>query len=264
MSTSCQWGDFFLENEEKMLQKRLLELSRRADARGIYTYTDFLTLAEQDVLCRMERQLSAPFRWMGGFEGAERRIACFGREEELGYPPSEPIVCLRAAPANARFAGDLGHRDFLGAVMGLGVRREKLGDILIHDKTGYLFCLEEIADFLCEELTQAGRTTLVTKRGTPPEAAVELPEETDLVVASERLDAVIAAVWRISRSESQAFFPKELVFINGRVVPSPSHTLEEGDTVSVRGKGRFRYEGIQRETKKGRLRVTVRIFGGRS
>lgn len=249
-----------MEADIRQLQKRFEELAARADGRGRYTYTQFLTLAEQDVLQKQSRQLATTFQWMGGYDTAERRLACFGREEHLGYPPTCPICCLAIAPANKKFAGELGHRDFLGSLMGLGIERRLLGDIQIVDGTGYLFCLEEIAPYICDNLVSVGRTTVHCEVCEPPQQLSEPPEPTEVVVASERLDALIAAVWRLSRSEAQELLEKGLVYIDGSLVESPAHTLKEGDLISVRHQGRFRYEGALRETKKGRLRVSVRIY----
>ncbi len=253
-------GGIPVEEDIRQMQKRFSELAARADGRGRYTYTQFLTLAEQDVLQRMERQLAAPVRWMGGYDTAERRVACFGREEDMGYPPESPVCCLSIAPASKKFAGDLGHRDFLGSLMGLGMERRLLGDIQIVEGVGYLFCLEEIAPYICDNLTQVARTTVHCQVCEPPEQLSLPPEPTEMVVASQRLDALIAAVWRLSRSDAQELLEKGMVFIDGRLVESAAHTLKEGDLVSVRHQGRFRYEGALRETKKGRLRVSVRVY----
>ena len=212
------------------------------------------------MLQRMERSLPAPVRWMGGYDAAERRLACFGREEELGYPPEGPIRCVAMAPASRKFAGDLGHRDLLGALMGLGIRRSLLGDIQLVEGTGYLFCLEDIAGFICDNLTQAGRTTLRCSLCPPPEQLALPPEPVEVVAASPRLDALLAAVWRLSRNEARELLEKGLVFIDGRLADSGARVLREGELVSVRHRGRFRYEGALRETKKGRLRVCVRIY----
>lgn len=249
-----------MEEDIRQLQKRFAELAARANGRGRYTYTQFLTLAEQDVLQTMARQLDAPFVWLGGYEAAERRLACFGREEDMGYPPESPICCLSIAPANKKFAGDLGHRDFLGSLMALGIKRQLLGDIQIVDGVGYLFCLEEISPYLCENLISVGRTTVRCESCDPPEQLSLPPEPIEVVVASERLDALIAAVWKLSRNQAQELLERGMVFIDGRLVESASHTLRDGDVVSVRHQGRFRYEGTLRETKKGRLRVSVTVW----
>ncbi len=250
-----------MDDDEKLLQNRLSELSRRARERGRYVFTPFLTLAEQDVLCRMERRLDAPFVLWGGYDWAERRMACFGDREELGYDPDYPLCWLEIAPTAPRFAAKLSHRDYLGALMALGVKRETVGDLIVGDGRAWLCCQRENAPYFCENLTQAGRVAVSCREGEAPSAALEPPKESCVVVSSPRLDGLIAAVWDLSRAESQSLFPKELVFVNGRLETSPSRQPREGEIVSVRGIGRFSYEGVARETKKGRLRVTVRVFG---
>lgn len=250
-----------MEGELHQLQNRFRELAERAATRGRPVFTPFLTLAEQDALLRMERQLAAPVQLLGGYEWAERRMACFGEARAGEEPPETPACWVEITPDAPRFAQGLTHRDFLGAVMALGLKREQLGDLITEEGRAWIFCLEESAPFLCQSLAQVGRMGVSCAVGEPPPAAGRLPEESSVVVSSPRLDGLIAAVWNRSRSESQGFFAKELVFVNGRLTVSPAYQPREGEIVSVRGVGRFRYEGIARETRKGRLRVTVRIYG---
>lgn len=242
-----------MENNDIQLKKRFSELSSRAESGGYAVYSDFLTIAEQDVLSEMHLDAELD----GGYENAERRIAVFG--EAWGAPP--PTVWLSIEPISQKFADALTHRDFLGAVVGLGLRREVLGDIIVHENRGFLYCLDSVAPFILENLTQVKRTTVrVAVVDAPPEVSLSLPEKSFFVVSSERLDAVVAAVFDLSRAESQRFFERELVFINSRLARKSESSPEIGDVVSVRGCGRFIYEGIERETKKGRLRVAVRVF----
>jgi len=248
-----------LNEAEKQTQRRIEELSARAAARGCWTNTEFLTTAEQDLACRAK--LDAPCRLVGGYEGAERRVAQFGSEALCGYEAEAPIVCLLIAPLAPKFAEALCHRDFLGSLMGLGVRREVLGDILIQDTSAYLFCLESIADYIAEQLVQVRRTPVTVSRadGLPP-FLITPPEKVGLVVGSERLDALTAAVWKLSRAEGKKLVEDGRVFVNSRLVENPAFELKSGDMVSVRGYGRFLYEGAAAETRKGRLHVEVRIY----
>ncbi len=242
-----------METNDIQLKKRFSELAARAESGGYAVYSDFLTLAEQDVLTEMH--LGAEL--VGGYGTAERRLAVFG--EAWGAEP--PAVWLCIEPVAQKFADELTHRDFLGAVVGLGLHREVLGDIIICENRGYLYCLDTIAPFIAESLTQVKRTTVrVRQVDAPPEVSVALPEKTSFVVSSERLDGVVAAVFDLSRSESQKLFEHELVFVNSRSARKLTAEPKPGDIVSVRGRGRFVYEGIERETKKGRLRVAVRLF----
>lgn len=251
-----------MQPDEQLAKKRFLELSHRAYAQTKYTYTEFLTLAEQDLLHRTGFDLgSAPFSLFGGSDGSERKIAQFGNEELCGYVEEPPIDCISIMPLSQKFADVLTHRDFLGALMALGVRRSVLGDIILHENSGFLFCLDTISDFIVREFTQVKHTSVKCALiGELPDIAVNKPDITSINVASERLDAVIAAVYKMSRGESQALFAQGKVFVNSRMTANTSLQPDTGAVISVRGQGRFIYEGIVKETKKGRLFVSVRIY----
>ena len=245
------------ENTE-LLKKRFTELSRRADLRSCWEFSSFLSLAEQSIL--MELKLPSKVSLWGGYEGAERRIAVFGSEEDCGYTEYPPIVCVKIEPANKKFAEELSHRDFLGSLMGLGIEREVLGDIVIKDSEAWLFCLESISGYVIGELTSVRRTTVKCSLSEPPEYLNEKPEITSAVTASERLDGVVAAVYNLSRSEGKKAVESGKVFLDGLQVLNPSAQIKQGTIVSVRGTGRFIYEGIEKETRRGRLRVLVRKY----
>ena len=130
----------------------------------IFTFTEFLGLAEQDVFNQIESELRyVGYKIFGGTDDGERVIVRFGNEEELGYSVDYPIKCLVIRPLMQKFAEDLTHRDFLGALMNLGIKREKLGDIIIHENEGYLFCLEQIADYIVDNLTRVKHTSVTVE-----------------------------------------------------------------------------------------------------
>lgn len=242
-----------MENELELLKKRLAELSRRAYERGIQTASDFLSPGEQAEAARL--RLPEPAVFEGGYPEAERRLALFGGGEA-------PIACLEIAPTAPKFAGELAHRDYLGSLMALGLRRGLLGDIVLAEGRAYAFCLESAARMIERELTQVRRATVrVTRSEALPEGLAAPPEEIAVAAASERLDALVAAAFRLSRAESARYFEAERVFVNGLPARSASSKPEPGDIVSVRGLGRFRYEGALGETRRGRLKVGLRIYG---
>lgn len=234
---------------DEQLKKRFQELYDRAERTGTVRSTKFLTVAEQSELL----SLHLPCVLDGGYYGAERRAAVFGGE-------AADIVCLRISPVSRKFSDELGHRDFLGSLMALGINRDVLGDIIVRGNDGYLFCLGSIADYIIENLTEVKRTTVACSVAEPPENTDGGGEERSIVVASERLDAVISAVWKLPREEAKALCEKGLVFVNSRIVEKGGASIPEGAAVSVRGRGRFVYLGLERETKKGRLRVSVRVL----
>lgn len=251
-----------MPDEIQQLKNRFSELSKRAFSRQTYSYSEFLTLAEQDVLLSMKGDaVSAPFSLQGGYDGAERKIAQFGNEEFCGYVDTLPVDCISITPLSQKFADILTHRDFLGALMALGVRRNVLGDIVLHENCGYLLCLDSITDFIVAEFKQVKHTSIKCDViDELPEIAVIKPDVSSINVASERLDALVAAVYKLSRGDSQDLFTQGKVFINGRLTENTSGQPESSAVISVRGLGRFVYEGVAKETKKGRLFVNVRVY----
>ncbi len=246
-----------MTDEEKRLAGRFEELSSRSYNKGIWVYSDFLTTAQQAMLQSMK--LGAVTFW-GGYDGAERRVACFGSEDMCGYDACPDCVWLAIEPVAKKFADELTHRDFFGSVMALGLKREVLGDIIVYDNCAYLYCMDSVSGYVAENLTQVKHTTVACRVvEAPPVESVALPEAEEFVIASERLDATIASVYNISRSVCKDIVEQGKVSVNSILVTNPSRMLEEHDTVSVRGKGRFIYEGICRETRKGKLRALIRV-----
>jgi RNA-binding protein YlmH len=202
----------------------------------------------------------APWTLFGGAEGCERQMLRFGSEDLCGYDQPFPIVILRLTPLSAKFAEPLTHRDYLGALLHLGIDRNLTGDIFVRDHLAWVFCLETARDWLTS-LTNVRHTAV---RVVPAPAITELPaprlSPVALNIASERLDAVVAAFAGISRTQAASLFAAEKVFVNSRPVTDKSHPLKPGDLLSVRGVGKARYEGILRETRKGRLAVLLQKY----
>ena len=251
-----------MKQEDMIIKRHLADLSSRAEKGGYYVYSDFLSPAEQALLWECQREgMVGAYSLFGGYDGAERKMAVFGCEDEFGYPPEYPAAWLKIAPAAKKFAEPLSHRDFLGALMGLGITRDLLGDILIVDGEAFLVASESIQPYLLENLDEVKHTKVsCTAVDAPPEVAVALPDEAVFVVAGERLDAFVAAVYKLSRSESASLIEKGLVAIDGKVSEKVSIAPREGAMISVRGYGRFLYGGILGDTRKGKLRITARVY----
>ncbi len=234
---------------------RFTELFDRACTRYTTEYTKFLDLEAQRIL----GETYLPCVRYGGYDGAERVVAAFGEDAE--NTAAFPIVCVKAEPKGEKWADDLTHRDFLGALMGLGITRELIGDIIVSGKTGYILCLDSAADFITGELHEVKRTAIrCSKLEKLPDIAIPVPEKKEFVITSNRIDAIIAAIWQLSRSEAQQLIASERVFINSRAETRADREVGEGDIVSVRGKGRLRYLGVVRETGKGRLRAAAEVW----
>lgn len=248
--------------DTELLKKRFTELAMRSYNSGIFTFTDFLGLQEQAAFEEIKTQLKGiHYEKFGGAVGAERVMIRFGNPEELGYEQNFPISTVKAEPVSQKFADKLTHRDLLGALMNLGIERCTLGDIPIIDNVAYIFANEDIAPFIVSELTKAKRTDLkLSLTDNIPDGELYRTESRTVQLASERLDALIAKLFSLSRDEAQSLFKKRLVFVNGKLIESPSYTPKVEDVVSVRGYGRLIYRSYETTTKKGRLNARVDVY----
>lgn len=240
----------------ELIEKRFLELARRADEKYYTTFSEFLSAGEEAMLLNLK--LDTPFKLYGGYDGAERCIAAFGYGcEEAQFP----ISVVKIEPVAQKFADKLSHRDFLGSLMGLGIKREVLGDILIKENIGYLFCLDSIAEFIVDNISKIRHTTVKCEIiGEVPESVQSTAVETQEIVASERLDVLVAAVYRLSRNAVKEYFTNRKVFVNSVLCENFSFIPKEGDIISVRGMGRFVFNGVSGKTKKGRLVAHLSVY----
>lgn len=246
-----------MADETQILKNRFKELSARSQNRGIYTYSDFLNIYEQSLL---QSEIKYGYTFYGGYDDAERKIACFGDENTFGYAPTPPLVLIAITPLSAKFSDDLSHRDFLGSLIGLGIKRETLGDIVVTDNKGYVFCLETVVPFITQNLTKVRHTSVCcTVCDELPSDILPTPTEKIFTVSSLRLDVLISAVYCLSRSKSCALTQSEKVFVDGKLTTSPSFNIDTGSTVSVRGYGRFRCVELCGNTKKNKIRIKCEV-----
>ena len=251
-----------MSDERELLKRRFIELGRKSYEGGIFLFTDFLGLSEQSAFDECRPQLRGiKYTVFGGAEGAERVMIRFGDPEELCYELPFPITTLRIAPANQKFADKLTHRDFLGAILNLGIEREMLGDIVIIDNVGYIFALDSIADYIAENLIRVKHTDIRREIVySLPEGELFKTERRTVQVSGERLDAIVARVFSLSRDDAQSLFKKRLVFASGRQIESASYTPKADEVVSVRGHGRFIYRGFASNTRKGKMNIEIDVY----
>lgn len=242
-------------NNEDLVKKRLQELSHRAFERDYTTYSNFLNMEEISILS--STKCESLYTLYGGYNNAERCVAGFSNDEILYYP----IVCIEIKPAQQKFADKLTHRDFLGSLMNLGIEREMLGDIIIKDNVGYLFCLDKISEYITDSLTRIKHTTVKCRLiDAVPDFINEVPEESEYIVSSLRVDTVVSAVFKLSRNNASQLVNQEKIYINSKVIHKDSILLKEDDKVSVRGYGKFIFSSILNETKKHKIVAGIRVY----
>lgn len=250
------------EKEQLQLQRRLKDLADKSYRQNLFTFSGFLGLAELELYYGMERELefAAPALF-GGSEGAERKMVRFGSPEELGYEEGYPISCIHVKPLQLKFAEALSHRDFLGALMNLGIERSCVGDIRTGEKGGYFYCQSSMAPYICENLTQIKHTHVSCEVVEQmEEMETDKPTEEEVQVSSLRIDGCLSKLYKLSRAESLSLFQSAKVYVDGRLVENNSRLLKSGEVVNVRGYGKFIFTGVKYETKKGKLCLGMQVY----
>lgn len=254
--------------EQRVLLSHLYDLMLRSHDRNLLTVSDFLT--ERDRRAAEAMLTACGCRnalFYGGYPEAERTAALFLpeylSEEQITAEPSLAELAFLELKVN-RFeasAADLSHRDVLGALMGLGIERDVIGDIVSYGDRAVIVVREKAVPFLTEHLTKVGRykvdVTVFERYAITP--TVDYIEGSD-TVASMRLDAVAAAVFSLSRSDASAAIGGGLVLLNGAPVTKADRAVGEGDKISMRGKGKVVIDRIDGRSKKGRLRFRFRKY----
>lgn len=196
------------------------------------------------------------WRLWGGYEDAERkRLVVYPEWEAEGQ---DKIACLRISCKDFKDQS-IGHRDYLGAVLNLGIKREKLGDIAVQEGKAYLFADLGLADYICQQLERVKNTSVAVESIDMCEFIFQTPELgiVKASLASLRLDAAVAAAFNLSRANVETLIQAGNVKINQMETTKPSAAIKEGDLVSVRGQGRFRLEEVGGLSRKGRYHVQI-------
>lgn len=249
-----------MTKEEQLLKNRFLDLANTTYRRGIPTSTDFLSLYEQDFFYQVKKELPPVYMMLsGGNSISERKMVLFLPEQDYAGEYT-PIAVLKLVPVNEKYSDELSHRDYLGALMNLGIERSVLGDIMIDGRTAYLYCKENMADYIMENLYMVKHTNMSVTRVSDTVEIVPEFEEIKGSVASPRLDSVLALAFHSSRSQLAGLIEGKKVFVNSRLTESNSYQMKNGDVVSVRGYGKFIYNEALGMTKKGRIYVSLNKY----
>ena len=250
--------------EDRLLLAKVLDRAGQARSRNIPAATDFLSPQQQMLAMDLLRLAGIPetgYARLGGYAGAERNILLFLPDwlDADSAESQSPIRCLRAT---FREEEKLSHRDFLGSLMGMGIVREKVGDILVGPSAADLMVLDTVAEFLLQSCNSAGRARLTVTAIDPWE--VRVPEvrcqEVRDTVSSLRLDAVSSTGFRMARGKAAELITSGRVQVNWRECAKPDKLLTAGDTVSARGFGKFELTEVGGVTKKGRTAIVLKRY----
>lgn len=240
--------------QERFLVKRVQELYQLAEQRGIARYTAFLSDREQDLARMALGKSTGEYRFWGGYSAAERKVLYIEPEYSYGV---DPIVCVRIKVQQPKQDSVPAHKDYLGAILGLGLQRDCIGDIVFDANDTavvYVPVLEHVQSLLCEELTSVGRYAVHCE---PFWEEIPYQEQERTIrtttVSSLRVDCVLAAMLQCARSQASDLIRSGHVSINHVPTSSVSAEVYQGDLFTVRGKGRFRLQQLGGKSRKDRL-----------
>lgn len=240
------------DNEDKELLSRVEDLADLSFTRHKPVFLGFLNEREQYIINNTFPFYSSNISFFGGYDGAKRRILCFSGEELLPDFPIEPIYF------KFRKSDKLSHRDFLGALMNLGIERNCVGDIVVNEGEAVCFVKEDIAEYICSQLSKIGRVGVRIVKGS--ECDIDYGEATELlslIVSSMRLDVVCAAIIKLSREKTANLILSGKVFTNYFENKNVSCVLKQDDILTIRGYGKFIVKEQLGTTKKGRIKINI-------
>ena len=252
--------------EQRILLARVLDKVELAQNRGVPAHTAFLSPGEQAAVTDLLNACGHPRHlFYGGYGDAERRICLFlpdWQEEEDALSPEEPP--LGAVEATFPGGSTLTHRDLLDSLMGLGLTREKLGDILLPEPGRcQVVALPEVLSILCSQWESAGRYKCTNAHEIPLSALAPKPAQVKTIrdtVATPRLDAVLASAFSLSRSKASAYIAGGKVAINHRECLKSDKAVEEGDVLTCRGLGKCVVKEVPGQSRKGRTMLVLERY----
>lgn len=241
-----------LAADEQVFLKRMADLARRASQKGIWTLSAFLSPREAELARLAAKRESILAHANGGFPGAERVRILFADAQDVERDAFEIASLSITCGAQEQMT----HGQVLGSILGLGLNRDVLGDLLVAGNTAHVFCTEAIKPFLLATLLRVGPhavRVVETRESLGFQNGFEHWEERQFTVSSLRLDAFLAHAFSMSRNKAVEPIHAGLVQVNHRVSDDPSTPLCEGDLISLRGFGRAKVLELMGTSKKGRL-----------
>ncbi len=240
--------------EQRSLDKaKIIDKIKLFEKTGEIVYTNFLDPAEIIELDSLYSKY--PHFLYGGFDEAERKMLAIGSYEIIDEIPIAIIEIVSSKKLN--------HRDVLGSVLGTGIKRDVVGDIIIKENIANVFVTRDISRYLIQNLDKIGREKVKVRLITNDEKLeFEInKKEIKTTIKSLRLDSAIAACFGLSREVSSELVKNAKVNLNYKEVLNPSKPIKEGDLISVRGFGRFELKEVLGETRKDRIRIILDLYG---
>jgi len=253
---------FSKDQEERVALARVLDQMERTRERSIPCATQFLSPARRAAAEALLNACGHPRHiFHGGYEGAERTVCVFLPDwlEGEDWTPSEELAALEADfPPNV----ELSHRDLLGGLMGIGLTREKVGDILMGEGSAQIVALKPALPIILSQFQEAGRARLKL-REVPLEELAPAPAQVKVVrdtVAALRLDAVLSTGFSIARGKAAGLISAGRVSVNHRECVKGDRSVAEGDVLTCKGLGKCVLKHVGGQSRKGRIVIEIERY----
>ena len=244
------------DDDEKLFLAKILDTVNACNKYSKNSYTNFIDPSQQMLI---KEKILAAHTFFGGYDGAERKILCVALPFAEINLDEFPISVLRVDNLSDF---PLTHRDYLGSVLALGLKREKIGDILTDYQGAYIILMKDILAYVMDNLKKIGNKGVNVREVSVKDIVIKSKEVQIKYItsASMRLDAIISSALHISRADALDVISAKRVSVNHKLCEKASYLLNQKDLVSVRGYGRIKIAGIGRLTKKGRINVEIERF----
>ena len=256
-------------DDDRLLVSKLLDKIEFSAKRNSVEYTDFLDMRQRQLLEKVLVELKVTnYIATGGYKTAERTILIIipskleevFNKEQFDYNTILGVIRINLPN---ELKGMYSHRDYLGAVIKIGMRREKVGDILTSKDGADLIVLKEAEKYISnglKELTRFSKAEFESKK--IEDLNVEEPKTKvlNIIIPSMRIDSIVSEIIRTSRAKGSELIKEERVFINHELITKGSKEVKSGDIITVRGKGRFKVGNVLSNTKKGNIVLEVEKY----
>ena len=254
------------KDDEKIFVAKIVDKIKSAQAKNRYENTDFLDMVQQEKAKEiLNKRRIENYQFWGGFNESERKeLFIFPDYIEQSYDEymdiyKQQMSCIHIVlPKENR--GMYEHRNYLGALMKLGLKREKIGDIIVNNDGADIVISKEISKFILNNLRLLTRFQKAQIEEIELEQIHYIEKEKEIIkinVPSTRLDCIVGELARCSRNEANDIIKQERVLVNFKLELRNSLTISEDSIITIRGKGRFKIDKILGETRSGRLNVQV-------
>ncbi len=250
----------YTDYDQRLLVNKILDIVEYCKKNFTYKATSFLDPMQQKIAeDLLDCESDIEYQFEGGIENSERKL-CIIYHEDIDLEQLETMYEILEISWYSKGSKKPTHRDFLGSLMGSGIKRETIGDILLQEEMAYVVCTKEISDYILYNIDKVGSVPVKLKIAENINVTEENEKVLNVTVASLRLDSIISAGFRISRTKAAELIKSGKVRINWEEKELTSKSIKQGDVISIRGKGRIVLDEVTGNTKKDRTKITIKKY----